>query len=438
MLSALGIGGKKKRWTPAAKLQKDGKVSKKAVLEYLEFGAQQLASAESIEEICRLRNRLKDESECDKIGELINDWQCQLIEHRGWEVMFGRTSIGEWQQVAGTPGHAKSDPTVCEAFHHFQMACQMTMECGMQLCRIRGLLQLGDDGKVDSESLMPRRTPATDQKLQTVGPIQKSKIIKFCELARDLVMASETREQLGKLLVDYATWKQEKQIELMNVVILNWQHELWDSAELCVDRRLGMIDLMRCVPQKGQDDLIHAQKEMLMACQALSLWVSPRPHKDSLPRAEGRRYEPMSLVDEASKEDMNGVICNGGVMAPEKFIKVLRKLLEVLESEDHGKAVEEAAFASEPADLRAAERLCFELNEAVGVEHRYFAMLLVYHGANEEVLEIAGKIAEAHKKVKAGLMLGLRRLQEEKKSRRKEAAGGGGHRREDRSSRWLS
>lgn len=415
MLSALGLSGSKKRWAPAAKLQKDGKMSKKQLMEYLEYSTAQISSAECVEAMCKLAKDNPDEQK--KYVELCNDWQCQLIENRGFTEDFGRVSLDEWKNTAGTAGAPKVDPKVVEAFETFERALQFTCTSAIQLRHVRHTLQLDmDTGEDTGEAVMTRRTPKAE-KLQTVGPVQRQKMIRFCEMARDLVLSFESRELIGNVMRDYSTWKQEKLVDLINKIILRWQFELWESAAIAVDMRLGMVELQRSIPHSGEEDFINAQRNMFLACQALTQWfAAPKPHKDSVPRAEGRKYEPFSLATEGFKEERAGALFKEGVMKADHFLKILKTVVETIGTEEHGQKIEEVAFASDPADLRAPERLAFELYEACGVEHRYALMLLVYYQVKEEVEQLTKDMGEAQKGIKTRMMIGLRKLQEAKKA----------------------
>lgn len=415
MLSALGLGGAKKRWTPAAKLQKDGKMSKKAIIEYLEYGAIQIASAESVETIARVPVA-ENETNDSKYVDVFNDWQCQLMENRGYEINFARMSLDEWKNSAGNPENPKKDQKVIEAFDGFQQAIQVTLSTGVQFGHIRRSLQLGNDGKDEGEALMPRRAAKATEKLQTVGPVQRQKMIKFTSLARDVVLSFETRVQLGQLMNDYSTWKTDKLHDLLNKVILNWQYEVWESPELCIDHRLGSVELSRSMPRQGDSDLLDGQQNMFLACQALSTWFMMIPKKDALPQTEGRKYEPWSLADDAFKKAQDGVLFREGLMEPKQFEKTLQTVVDTLASEGHAKVLDEVAFGSGTADLRATERLMHELWEAVGVEHRYAGMLMMCGGKSEEVQKLMEAMNKAQGELKKVIMAGLRKIQEAKKA----------------------
>lgn len=409
MLSALGLGGNKKRWQPAAKLQKDGKVSKKAMVEYLEYAASQIASIESVETVVQTKLAKKDEA---AFVEIFNAWQMQLMEHKGYDNQFMRMSIDEWQTTAGTPGKPKSDTTVIEAFEKFENAIQVTMTVGTQQADIRESLQLRKDGEPEddnSEALMPRRIPRTEGKLQTTGPVSRRKLITFCELARDLVLTLESRELLAKVLEDYSTWKQDKLGELCSKIVLRWQYELWESSNLAIDARLGLTELMRATPKPGEEEFLGAQQNMFLACQALTTWYTLKPHKDSLPRAEGRRYEAWSLADEAFKEERGGVLFNEGLLEnAAQLLKCLEPVATTLGSDEFLQNVLDEAFAREPADLRADQRLMFELFEACGLEYRYASLLVMIYSADEGVQKYSEETVKAQKALKAKMAVGLR------------------------------
>eukprot|EP00403_Amphidinium_massartii_P029021 CAMPEP_0178404130 /NCGR_PEP_ID=MMETSP0689_2-20121128/17722_1 /TAXON_ID=160604 /ORGANISM="Amphidinium massartii, Strain CS-259" /LENGTH=429 /DNA_ID=CAMNT_0020025099 /DNA_START=80 /DNA_END=1369 /DNA_ORIENTATION=- len=405
MLGGL-LGGSKKRWAPAKKMQKEGKAPKKVIIQYLETAAKELSTAETVEQLTRLKLE-KKEPEHTKTQ--MDTWQKELMEHCGMEAEWGRTQVQYWLDQAGPLDKAGNDQTINRPRSQFEQSVRAAVAAADQEAMVRERLALRKDGEDEPESggdaLLPRRYPKQAGKLQTVGPISRTKMLTWLQEATDVVLSLETRQTLRDILKDYSSWKQEEKAKLCTCIAVRWQAEIWEK--MGIDRRLGQAEGFR-PPDMGDEEAVKIRRGHSEACKGLTLWYTVKLNPGAMPKSEGRRIEAWSLLEGGQPE--GAALQEDGKVDVAIMEKCVRKLIDCMGGE-WGDAVEDSATTG---DLFCVERWTREIYEGFGIQHEFGVLMSAAMSYLPELVQLNEAIAEATKKLKARTAMGLRKQQEAK------------------------
>lgn len=415
MLAALGLG-KTRQWQPAKKLQKDGKVAKKQIIEYLETGERALSGAWSVEQLTRARIDGKQ----DNIKNLINEYQCWLIEHCGMEVMFGRQQLQHWIENCGTPDKPGEDPRMVKLVKMFENAINAAVMASENEAMMRKTLGLRRDGEDEQEedddqgdgtkALMPRRFAKSQDKMKTEGPVSRSTVLEWFKECKNMVLSKDTRDLLREKLKEYSTWKPDDRKRLCQACVLRWQSEKWE--EMGVDRRLGLAEQFKPPDMVNEQELMVIQKQFFEACRGLTQWYSMPMQAGQKPKAEGRQIEPWCFREGHEKSEP---LQEDGPVDPALMAECLTKTIEMMGSDEFGDQIENAA--AEEDMMRAKNlmgRFTNEIYEGFGLEHEFGMIMSIALSSYPEVSELSSKMKDSVKKLSTRIVAGARKAQAKK------------------------